>query len=345
MEPTYDMKNWGGECTGLITNINVFSTNLTVERMEAITKGQECGAAGDYLSWEESEWKLTSAAKVEMIPYDNVCTVAPKVNVFTAAFEHKDCMEFCEKIGSGRSPQAHTNASFLQFSKELLNLTSHTEFVGLPDFWLSPVKTDDPELNEKVNEVTAATGLRVESEPYKDYYTGEPMDKGLMTSNQVFAYLNTVTKITDCLFWLTKRSVLLRIAFWKTNTCEDRMACSCGYARPPILRLRGLCQATISGDMLDRTYTPHQHYDNAKDVFHLGIYRTRITYDHTSSKWIMENTNTGDKIEHNHLYTFLIDFKVFLSSKYSQIAFTSCKENRYALAVSNDKTHNAAYIS
>ena len=53
------------EDVGHVTNINIFSSALSVERMEALTEagGAECGAPGDYVSWEEEEdWSLRSTA-------------------------------------------------------------------------------------------------------------------------------------------------------------------------------------------------------------------------------------------------------------------------------------------
>ena len=54
------------EYTGKVANLNVFASALSVERMVGLTMagGDECGAPGDLVSWEEAEWTLHSQAKV-----------------------------------------------------------------------------------------------------------------------------------------------------------------------------------------------------------------------------------------------------------------------------------------
>ena len=54
------------EYTGMVADLNVFSSSLSVERMEGLTRAgeEECGAPGDLVSWEEAEWTLHSQAKV-----------------------------------------------------------------------------------------------------------------------------------------------------------------------------------------------------------------------------------------------------------------------------------------
>ena len=57
------------EKPGRTTNLNIFSSALPVEQMKLQTGGgeEECGLAGDFLSWEKSleeeEWTLHSNAR------------------------------------------------------------------------------------------------------------------------------------------------------------------------------------------------------------------------------------------------------------------------------------------
>ena len=57
---------WNDEYTGQVSSLNMFSSALSLERMVGMTTagGEECGAPGDYLSWEEAEWTLHSAARM-----------------------------------------------------------------------------------------------------------------------------------------------------------------------------------------------------------------------------------------------------------------------------------------
>ena len=97
------------EDTGQVSSLNMFSSALSLERMMGMTTagGEECGAHGDYLSWEETEWTLHSATRMlEVEAREGPCRRKNKVQVFTADFEyHADCMEHCQKF-HGRSPPA-----------------------------------------------------------------------------------------------------------------------------------------------------------------------------------------------------------------------------------------------
>ena len=54
------------EDIGKFTNLNVFKSALSVQRMKDLTTagGEECGAPGDLVNWEEAEWTLHSQAKL-----------------------------------------------------------------------------------------------------------------------------------------------------------------------------------------------------------------------------------------------------------------------------------------
>ena len=60
-------QGWTREMTGKISNLNVFNSSLSVERMVGLTRAgeEECGAPGDLVSWEEAEWTLHSQAKCQ----------------------------------------------------------------------------------------------------------------------------------------------------------------------------------------------------------------------------------------------------------------------------------------
>ena len=39
-----------------VTNLKIFSSSLPIEKMESITRGEDCDVRGDYLTWEDMEW-------------------------------------------------------------------------------------------------------------------------------------------------------------------------------------------------------------------------------------------------------------------------------------------------
>ena len=111
----------GTEYTGKVSQLNIFSSPLSTERMVSLTEAgnEDCAGAGDYVSWEEEVWKLTGQARMEMVEeLQGPCRRESEVTVYTADFPHhsaatnKDkisgCMEHCEKLGKGRSPPVQT---------------------------------------------------------------------------------------------------------------------------------------------------------------------------------------------------------------------------------------------
>ena len=60
------------EYIGKFTNLNFFKSSLPVEKMKGLTTagGEECGAPGDLVNWEEAEWTLHSQAKVIEVDMD-----------------------------------------------------------------------------------------------------------------------------------------------------------------------------------------------------------------------------------------------------------------------------------
>merc|ERR1712001_235424 len=80
-----------------VTDVNVYSSSLSVERMVGLTRAgeEECGAPGDLVSWEEAKWALHSQAKVIEVDreWEGPCRRESQVQVFTADFRrHTDCM-------------------------------------------------------------------------------------------------------------------------------------------------------------------------------------------------------------------------------------------------------------
>ena len=41
-----------------VTNVNIFSSALSIERMKRMTGGERCVEEGDYLAWADMEWIL-----------------------------------------------------------------------------------------------------------------------------------------------------------------------------------------------------------------------------------------------------------------------------------------------
>ena len=91
------------ETTGRVADLNVFSSSLSVEKMKRLTSAgeEECGEAGDLISWEEAEWTLQSMAQMNKVnrEWQGPCRKESKIYVFSSLDEtfekHHDCMHHC----------------------------------------------------------------------------------------------------------------------------------------------------------------------------------------------------------------------------------------------------------
>ena len=141
---------FGRETHAQFTDLNIWSKPLEIERMIAITEngGEECGALGDWLSWDKNDWHLeypngtqTMAAGgptfALCIDYDwETCMIGAKwiegneaqgpcwrksafwifwgpMSPFPLSF----CMEHCEKLGT-RSPPMRTLVEWERYQLE-----------------------------------------------------------------------------------------------------------------------------------------------------------------------------------------------------------------------------------
>ena len=178
-----DAWDFAREFTGRVADLNVFKSDLSVDRMKGITTagGKECGAPGDLVNWEEAEWTLHSQAKWIEVDreWEGPCRRESQVQVFTADFTyHKDCMHHCQKISGGRSPPVTTREEWETLTREADLITQDRS--SLPWMWLSATEGDNesklaklghwPE-TELVNNETKK--LEAVETIWRDFYTGQ----------------------------------------------------------------------------------------------------------------------------------------------------------------------------
>ena len=131
------------EFTGMVSQLNMFSSPLSTARMVALTSagGEECGGPGDFVNWEEEDWQLMSQARMEMVEeLQGPCRRESEVTVYTADFTyhsaatkpHKQsgCMEHCQKLGKGRSPPVRTLEEWDWLRKEVRAVTPDISVLG-----------------------------------------------------------------------------------------------------------------------------------------------------------------------------------------------------------------------
>ena len=82
------------ELTGRIAGVNIFNSSLSFERMigQTTAGGEECGAPGNLVNWEEAEWTLHSnQAKVIEVDGDwaGLCRRESQIQVFLSEHQQK----------------------------------------------------------------------------------------------------------------------------------------------------------------------------------------------------------------------------------------------------------------
>ena len=123
----------------IFANVNMFSEPPSLDKMVAMTTsgGEECGAMGDFLNWDEAEWNVKNewlsggwsdwvlvinASKVVEVEWmAGPCWRETKIRVYQIdnLHKHSDCMNHCKKIGNGRSPSVVTEEDWMWLIKEV----------------------------------------------------------------------------------------------------------------------------------------------------------------------------------------------------------------------------------
>ena len=260
-----------GERSGMVNKLNIFSSPLPTARMVALTQagGEECGAAGDYVSWEEEDWKLHSKATMKMVEeFDGACRKESEVNVFASGGSHSYCMQHCQKIGGGRSPPVRTLEEWDWLRKELHAITRVRKV--LPMIWM------------------AATDTEVEGQ-WKDYYTGQKLNASLAWPwfpcqdtkfGTRYNCLSSNTNVPDDRYWYEK------------SCLGSSNVCPCQYTKQPLIHLRGYnCKKSYLLKSRIGWFTPKQLAP--QDVFLLGQFNSEIRYNLTSKLWVLTQTTSN----------------------------------------------------
>ena len=59
-----------------VTNVNLFSSALSIGRMKRMTGGESCVEEGDYLAWADMEW--SGQARKETVDTEEPCKLGHK---------------------------------------------------------------------------------------------------------------------------------------------------------------------------------------------------------------------------------------------------------------------------
>ena len=268
------------EIPGQYANYNIFSGSQSIEKMAAMTKAgdQDCGAPGNFVSWEEADWETHHLARKETVgELDGPCRVESAIHVFTADFKIYDhCMDFCEKLGKGRSPPVRTLNEYKTLQRELHAITPDISVF----LWMWLAAKDDKQ--EAV---------------WRDYYTGQLVENYTKpwAPNHDGKFPEDYYD-TNCMLWYTGYPDYKAMEEWYCESYD--MTCPCEYEEEPHLRMRGLCPTSSMVPLgYLPVYTPKQPASSPWDIFLQGDSSTQIRYNDSSEKWVLTDARTDLRAE------------------------------------------------
>ena len=240
-----------------VTNLNIFSTSLPIEKMKSTTGGESCLEEGDYLAWGDMEWILHGQARIETVDAEEPCKGDPYVDLYYTPFPGMDsCMHHCGNLGT-RVPSVTYSQDWAKLQKfvkvNLFDKGLNTLFLWLP-----------------------VEDRKIEGE-WRDFYSGKIVMQNFTPSwvgsnggrSQNCAYL------VDANTW----------ADYECNSPE--YACMCAHKPSSYLELRGLCP----GSSIDLHFKPSTDLADSRKLNLQGLVRdqsgTSITFDDEKDIWIL----------------------------------------------------------
>ena len=273
---------WSKENRGRISDFNMFSSSLTVERMIELTTagGAECGSSGDLLSWNDTEWSLHSQAKMVEVDrrLDGPCWRQSKLKIFSIEANHwqHDCMNLCQKLG-GRSPSVRTLHEWEEFVQEFEAVSPFMSKYSHP-IWLSATEGGEEmelgRLSHWPKHISSEEGI------WRDYYTGHELEN----YSKPWAYDFKDAKegnTSNCLLYYPHWSS------WKEWKCFAlQRGCPCTFDSTPVLHLRGsVCKSSY---IKPQRYTIRQLPRDPKTIIFVGLISAQmfVVWD---TNWILRD--------------------------------------------------------
>ena len=329
------------EDPGQTTNLNIFSSALTVDQIKSQTRPgeKECGLEGDFLSWEKSleeeQWTLHSKARWVDLDggHEGPCRKKAKMNIFTMNETHyqNDCMKHCEKLG-GRSPSVKRKKEWEDLWKEVKAVSPDP--LKIPArIWLSATEGDKEGKLGKLDHWPE--GVEAKEFVWRDYYTGEQLEnytKPWMASKGD----KEVGEAYNCIIFKPTRP---ETRTWKEWQCVAGVAgCPCTYDSPPLIHLRGFCPDTL---LENKRYTFTQSPADPNNIIMVGSHSARIQYNSSLSQWVYVdprlNVTARSRASQNsfvlgkHNWTISGDrFQCFEGKEYTrEMKLTGCKNTQF----------------
>ena len=210
-----------------VTNLNIFSSVMAVDKMKSMTKGGKCVEEGDYLAWRDMEWTLHGEAVVEIVEKEIPCKGDPFANLYNTPYPRMEyCMQHCENLGS-RAPSVTTLDKW-NILKNFLKKELYDKVINSPvQIWLS--------ISDRWRE-----GV------WQDFYSKEVVEN---YTSQIFQPDGGT--VQSCARQFSEE-------VWADAECDyPGYVCLCERYPKPYLTLRGLStKSAVHNVLFGQSYTP-----------------------------------------------------------------------------------------
>ena len=243
-----------------VTNLNIFSSALSIKDMKRITGGESCLVEGDYLAWGDMEWILHGQARIETVDQEEPCKGDPYVNLYYTPFPGMDaCMHHCENLGT-RAPSVTDFQSWTTLQNYLK--------AELYDRQLNTLRLWLPVEDKKIEDV------------WNDFYSGDVLQN--YTPPWVGSKPNGGI-VQNCAFLLDGNT-------WGDINCDSPdYACMCTHNSSDYLQLKGLCASSS----IDAHYKLISDITDKRKLKLQGLKQTVITFDKEEDIWTLNVTDSN----------------------------------------------------
>ena len=244
-----------------ISNLNIFSKQLTLAEMVSRTAGDDCKKSdGDYLDWESSEWVLKGRTSLGEVTVEDLCRRESRIQIFTyLTGALSQCMDLCAKIQKG------TMATMRNPNETQAFVARLNQVLVFPN--------GEPKEASSISLSAWVAARRADDGSWLDVYNQAPVEKTMATwakgnpglqrcANYVLPWKGVAT--FDCV----------------VDTELSPFYCPCHFNVSPNLILKGLCP----GSNIDQAYLARNDPATGYLYFY-GSHKTIATFD--GKKWEM----------------------------------------------------------
>ena len=261
------VRSYGGSWVAVpqkVTNLEIYSSPLSMEKMIIMAKGDSCVEEGDYLAWGDMEWILHGQARKETIEKEETCKEKPLVDLYYTPFSDgmDSCMHHCENLGT-RVPSVATFEEWTRL-QTFLKKKLYDKGLSTMQMWL-PITDRETE------------GV------WKDFYTDQVVQN---FTRPWIASKPDGGKAENCARLFNENN-------WGDRRCNyPNYACMCSHKSTTVLTLRGLCPSSA----IDLHYKPMNRPSDIREIKLQGLTHTSIEYIEEEKMWkldVVDSNVTG----------------------------------------------------